>query len=104
MNYQLHELKTDPIPFQDVLDEKKTFEIRFGDRDYQVGDTLLLRETQYSAYDMNRGIIRNNKIIPIPLIYTGRFIERRISHILSGPIYGLKQGWVILSFSQEVLT
>lgn len=39
-----HELKTIPPFFQDVLEGRKTFELRYKDRDYQVGDVLWLRE------------------------------------------------------------
>lgn len=39
-----HELKTDPSYFGRIRDGVKTFEIRRHDRDYKVGDRLLLRE------------------------------------------------------------
>lgn len=39
-----HELKTWPEFYRAVQDNKKTFELRFNDRDYKVGDELLLRE------------------------------------------------------------
>jgi len=39
-----HNLKTIPPYFQDVLDGVKTFEYRYNDRDYQVGDILVLQE------------------------------------------------------------
>lgn len=80
-----HVLKTDPAVFQDVLDGKKTFEIRFNDRGYQVGDLVVLKETKFTGQQMKSGE---------PLVYTGREIQKRISYVLSG--YGLQEDWVIL--------
>lgn len=82
------ELKTDPQVFQDVLDGIKTFEIRFNDRDFKVGDEILLKETQFTGVQMKSGE---------PLIFTGREIHKRISYLLSG--YGLQDGWVILGIA-----
>lgn len=39
-----HELKLHPRYFNRVADGTKTFEIRKNDRDFQVGDRLLLKE------------------------------------------------------------
>jgi len=78
-------LKTDPAVFKDVLEGRKTFEIRFNDRGYQVGDLIVLKETKFTGQQMGEGS---------PLIYTGREMQKQISYILSG--YGLQDGWVIL--------
>ncbi|OXM11246.1 RNA-binding protein [Enterococcus faecalis] len=40
----IHELKILPTYFEDVIVGKKTFEIRKNDRDYKVGDILILNE------------------------------------------------------------
>lgn len=39
-----HELKTWPEFYRAVQENKKTFELRYDDRNYQVGDELILRE------------------------------------------------------------
>jgi len=88
-----HELKTDPAVFQDVRDGRKTFEIRFDDRDYNVGDELLLKETTATGSAIRMGLA--------PLQYTGREERRTVSHLLRGPLYGIADGWVILSFAMN---
>jgi hypothetical protein len=80
-------LKTDPEVFQAVFEGTKNFEIRKNDRDFQVGDTLLLRETKFSGEEMAVGV---------PLIYTGRSIVCDVKYILQG-LYGLQDGWCIMS-------
>lgn len=41
---KIHYLKTDPEYFQAVKKRKKKFEMRFNDRNYQVGEILVLQE------------------------------------------------------------
>lgn len=60
----IHELKLDVIYFDDVKWGDKSFEIRFNDRDYKVGDTLHLME-------WNSGT----------RMYTGRDLHRQITYI-----------------------
>ena len=84
-----HELKTDPEPFMDVWQYVKKFEIRKNDRDFQVGDTLILRQTNHSAADMES---KN-----LPLQYTGRKFVCTVAYILREG-YGLQEGYVILGF------
>lgn len=81
----IHELKSDPVA---MFSEKKTFEIRFDDRNYQVGDKLVLRETVHTGAEMKDGA---------PLEYTGRTAEMDVRYIMRGPVYGLAEGWVIMS-------
>jgi hypothetical protein len=83
-----HELKTDPDTFDEVVGKTKSFEIRFDDRGYQVGDHLRLRKTRDTGEEMKGGM---------PLTFTGDETTREVSQILRGPIYGLKAGWVIMS-------
>ena len=83
-----HILKTDPALFQAVLDGAKTYEIRFNDRGFAVGDELQLRETTHTGAEIAAGA---------PLEYTGREITKTVSHVLGG--YGLAEGWVNLSFA-----
>mgnify|MGYP003677871501 CR=1 FL=1 len=74
-----HELKILPPFFIELINGNKNFEIRKDDRDYKVGDTIILRE-------FNDGT------------YTGRECSRKISFLLRGAEqYGLKNGFVILS-------
>ncbi len=72
---KLHTLKIDPEWFQLAHDGIKNYEIRRNDRGYQVGDLLELKETKHSAEEMGAGA---------PLEYTGRILERKITHILPG--------------------
>jgi hypothetical protein len=87
---KIQRLKTDQHAFQASWDGTKPWEIRKNDRDYQVGDCLVLEETRYSGKRMKKG--------GWPLVYTGRRLLVEVEFILSGPIYGLQGGWVIMSW------
>lgn len=86
---KIHELKTDPIPFRDVVNGLKTFEIRFDDRGFETGDILKLMETKYSCAEMIREGYK--------LEYTGEFATAVVTHILRNSSYGLVDGYAILS-------
>lgn len=88
----VHELKTDGDMFRAVLRGDKRFEIRWADRDFRRGDILNLRETLHTGAEMKAGK---------PLSYTGEEAFFKVTHILRGPIYGLKKGWVIMSIRRR---
>jgi hypothetical protein len=77
-----HELKTDPEAFDAVMRGEKTCEIRRNDRDFKVGDGLLLRRTKYTGNQMHM------RPEACPLEYTGEECRRVVSHIVTG--YGLE--------------
>ena len=77
MSRQHHYLKTLPPYFIAVENGTKTFEVRFNDRGYKVGDILYLQE-----------------FVP-PETYTSRERRREVSYVLDDPAY-CKEGFVIL--------
>lgn len=81
----VHHLKTWPEPFCAVLDGSKRAELRKDDRDFKVGDHLLLEE-----WDPGRRE------------YTGRAHEVVITHILRDSRFGLVPGHVMLSVADPI--
>lgn len=75
-NINVRELKTESKYFQAQKDGVKNFEIRKNDRDYQVGDVLILRE-----YVSEKGQ------------YTGRKLRCLVTYITD---YEQKLGYVVL--------
>ena len=84
----IHELKTDPGPFDDICQGFKTFELRKADRPFRKFDVLHLRKTILKGSEMAAGG---------PLKYGGPECLVRVLGIMAGPVYGLEAGWVILS-------
>lgn len=62
----IHVLKIEPQFFEAVIDGKKTFEVRQNDRNFRVGDYLLLKELNDTRQR----------------IYTGRTALLRVTYIL----------------------
>lgn len=84
-----HILKTDPEVFDLVNSGRKLFEIRKNDRDFKHGDRLILRRTKFTGEQMKY-------LDSCPLIYT-EALSCVVCHIMYGPIYGLLEGWCIMS-------
>ena len=78
-----HELKTWPKYFAAVRSGHKRFEIRRNDRDFSVGDILVLREFH-----------------PEDDAYTGQVEERQITFLLSEEDYGVIHGFVVIGFGE----
>lgn len=75
-----HELKILPKYFHDVILENKNFELRKNDRDFNIGDKVVLMEY-------------------IDGKYTGSTAIREIKYILKDcPEYGLKDGYCIFGW------
>ena len=77
-----HDLKTWPEYFNEVFLGHKTFEVRKNDRDFKVGDYLILKE-----WDPNTNS------------YTGRMLARKVSYILKGGEFGVEEGYVVMSIN-----
>ena len=76
-----HELKLNKIYFEKALNGKKPFEIRYNDRDYKVGDEIVLKEWDDG--------------------YTGREISGKITYILNSAFVGLARGYVAFTYEAD---
>jgi hypothetical protein len=70
------EKKVWPEYFQEILDDKKTFELRLNDFDINEGDVLVLKEWN-----------------PETKNYTGRELEKVVGFVGKWKIDGLTQFW-----------
>lgn len=79
-NPEVHRIKVLVPYFQSLVDREKNFELRLNDRDYRVGDTVVLEE--YTGEH-----------------YTGRGITRKIKYVLKDcPQFGLKDGYCVFGW------
>ncbi len=76
-----HKLKIWPVYFADVRDDRKPFEVRWNDRDYEVGDVLRLREWN-----------------PLLREYTGRETRKFVTY--KGTCFGIEPGYVVLGLKR----
>lgn len=79
-------LKIYPEYFQDILEGKKTFEIRKNDRNYQVGDILNLKEYYNEAYTSEP-------------YYSGRELKVKVTYILDNESY-LQPDYICMGFEK----
>lgn len=90
---KLHHLKCWPEPFVALLSGDKTAEFRKDDRDYRVGDTLVLQEWNPKLMLDSQGLAPGYR----PGRYTGREIRRIVTHAIYGPAFGIPQGYCMMS-------
>jgi hypothetical protein len=74
-----HDIKILPQYFERIQSGQKMFEVRKNDRDYQVGDELILDEWD-----------------PIAEQYTERLMTMHISYVLYGGQCGIAEGYCVL--------
>jgi hypothetical protein len=79
-----HELKTWVSLFSAVRDGTKTFDVRKNDRDFSVGDELLLREYHHVTHT-----------------YTGRKLLVGVTYVYTGP--GVVFGHCVLAIKKKDL-
>lgn len=81
LKYVKHDLKILPEYFEGVISGKKRFELRKNDRNYEIGDTFILREWKQDVG------------------YTGRYFLQSISYVIKNcPEYGLMDGYAIFGW------
>ena len=81
----IYKLKIKPKFFDQIINYKKTFELRYNDRGYKEGDILHLEEYE------------NEK-------YTGRKVAVEVVYILNDfDGFGLKSGWVVMSIKGPIM-
>lgn len=79
-NINEHELKIWPHFFKAVLDGSKKFEIRKNDRNFKIGDKIILKEWDPKIED-----------------YTGRSLSKWISFIVSDGNFGIEKDYCVMS-------
>jgi hypothetical protein len=83
----VHELKTLPEHFENVLSGRKRFEIRLNDRQFSIGDVLILREYNPDVVGCE---------------YTGRNLKVTVTFLLQDcPQFGLIEGHCIMGIEFE---
>ncbi len=80
-----HFIKTWPAYFERVLEGQKAFEVRKNDRDYQVGDILVLE-----WFDPELQPTRHQR--PDRLF-------REVTYILHGGQFGIEHGYCVMQLS-----
>lgn len=79
-----HELKTWPSYFEAIQRREKTFEVRRNDRDFAVGDVLVLQEWEPGRTWGN---------------YTGREMQLVITYVMHGGRFGIDPQFCVLGIA-----
>lgn len=87
-----HDLKTWPTFFAAVKRGDKRFEVRRNDRDFGVGDVLLLHEWDPSLPSAH--VLRSDGA------YTGAVLRCSVTYVMPGGNFGLAPDFCVLGISQ----
>lgn len=77
---KIHVLKAWPAPFEAMRAGRKTFEYRQNDRDFQVGDCLVLQEYNPETDSLTR-----------------EALSVRVIYLLAGGQFGVPKGYCVMS-------
>lgn len=77
---QTHVLKCWPAPWEAMRVGRKTFEYRLNDRDYQVGDVLVLQEYNPELDSLTREVLL-----------------MRVVYVLAGGQFGIPEKYCVMS-------
>lgn len=86
---KVHELKCWPEPFAALVAGTKTFEFRKDDRDFAVGDELLLREW-----------LGGFRVGGVPQGYSGAQLRRKVTYKATGA-FGIPVGYCVLGLDSD---
>lgn len=81
-----HELKIRPQFFDKVISGEKTFEIRKNDRNFKVGDRIILKE-----YDNETGFTGRNAVFDITYVMTDTEFVKKGFAVLGIKPYSIKE-------------
>lgn len=79
---KIHHVKCETVFFEDVVNDRKAFEVRKNDRDYQIGDDMVLMEWDKALQE-----------------FTGREERVTIIYMLEG-YPGIEAGYCILGIER----
>lgn len=109
-----HHLKCWPEYFAAIKDGTKTFEVRQADRDYCVGDVLILHEFEPCRECDGRGWNAGHSAVSLHTVerscmttdaprgrYTDRSESRRVTYCLNGGQFGIQHGFVVMGLAQQ---
>lgn len=102
-----HELKTWPESFEAIVRGEKRHEVRKADREFAVGDELVLREFVPCKTCKGTGRVRDYMEsedcgCPKPHgSYTDAVCRVKVTYVTRGGTFGLPEGMVVMSVSKK---
>lgn len=93
MTLRVHEVKCWPKFYDHIESGEKTFEVRKNDRDYKIGDLLVIREW-VEPENEHPTLAKGPR-------YTGKMLSSVITYILTSKDFqGIKKGYAVLGLGR----